>query len=273
MNQKRKTEKTVSHRLRVVFVGAGNVAAHLSAAMQRAGHDVVQVYSRTDVHARTLANRLQTEWTADLKTLVRDAGLYVFCVSDDALPDVIAAVRPNGALWIHTAGSVPLDVFGRHVERGGVLYPLQTFSKAREVDFARVPCFVEARLPQDEVLLCRIAGEISGDVRALASYQRKRLHLAAVFACNFTNHMYAIAAKTLEREGLPWEILLPLIDATAAGVHTLAPSQAQTGPAARGDRRVMDMQAELTADADVKRIYQLISDHIYKESYTQRINT
>jgi predicted short-subunit dehydrogenase-like oxidoreductase (DUF2520 family) len=252
--------------LKIVFVGAGNVATHLSIAMRRAGNTVVQVYSRTETNARTLADRLQTEWTADLKRLVADADLYVFSLRDDVLTEIITHIQPNDALWIHTAGSVPLDVFGRHIERCGVLYPLQTFSKNREVDFSRVPCFVEARRPQDEALLRTVAKQLSDNVQTITSEKRKYLHLAAVYACNFTNHMYALAAKLLESQGISWEILLPLIDETAAKVHTLTPSQAQTGPAVRFDRRVMDRQEALLEDEDVKQIYQLISTHIHKGS-------
>ncbi|MDR0757505.1 MAG: DUF2520 domain-containing protein [Tannerella sp.] len=249
-----------------VFVGAGNVATHLSAAMRAAGNTTVQVYSRTAESAQTLAARLQAEWTTDLKKLVPDAGLYVFSLPDDALAEAIVRVRPNGALWIHTAGSVSIDVFGHHVHRCGVLYPLQTFSRKREVDFSRIPCFVEARLPADELLLCKIAGQISGDVRVATSEKRKYLHLAAVYACNVTAHMYALAAKILERQDIPWQTLLPLIDETAAKIHALTPAQAQTGPAVRNDRKVMHMHEDMLADTDMKRIYQLISNHIYKES-------
>ncbi|MDR2120417.1 MAG: DUF2520 domain-containing protein [Tannerella sp.] len=252
--------------MKIVFAGAGNVATHLSAAMRDAGHTVVQVYSRTEAHARILAERLQAEWTTCLERLVPDADLYVFSLSDDVLAGAIARVRPNGGLWIHTAGSVSTDVFGQHAVRCGVLYPLQTFSVARETDFRRIPCFVEARLPEDELLLCRIAGQISADVRKLTSGKRKYLHLAAVYACNFTAHMYAVAAAILEEQGISWKALLPLIDETAAKLHTLAPAQAQTGPAVRNDRRVMEMHEDLLTDADLKRIYRMISSHIYKIS-------
>jgi predicted short-subunit dehydrogenase-like oxidoreductase (DUF2520 family) len=277
MRQKQKTENNISlinrekngnrlSGLQTVFAGAGNVATHLSAAMRNAGNTVVQVYSRTEESAQTLANRLQAEWTTDLKKLVPDADLYVFSLKDDVLAEAIVRVRPNDALWIHTAGSISMDVFGHHVERCGVLYPLQTFSGKREVDFRHIPCFVEARLPADELLLCGIAGQISGNVQMLASEKRKYLHLAAVYACNFTAHMYAVAAKILEQQDISWEVLLPLIDETAAKVHALTPAQAQTGPAVRNDRRVMHMHEDMLADADMKRIYQLISNHIYKES-------
>jgi predicted short-subunit dehydrogenase-like oxidoreductase (DUF2520 family) len=252
--------------LKVVFVGAGNVATHLSAALQAAGHVIVQVYSRTQESAQALADRLQTAWTTDPETLAADADLYVFALKDDVLAETIAQIRPNGALWIHTAGSVPMGVFGDRVERCGVLYPLQTFSKERAVDFGRIPCFVEAHLPDDEALLCRIAEQISEDVQVITSEKRKYLHLAAVYACNFTNRMYAIAAQLLEQQRIPWKVLLPLIDETVAKIHTLTPALAQTGPAVRDDRRVMDAQVELLADADLKAIYQLISKHIYKNS-------
>lgn len=250
---------------KIVFVGAGNLATHLATALQQAGHVVMQVYSRTPERAQALAERLQTSWTTNLNELSLDANVYFFAVHDDALPTVIAQTRPNNALWVHTAGSLPMDIFGRHVQRCGVLYPLQTFSVGRKVDFSRIPCFVEARLPDDAQLLCDMAALISTEVRMLASEQRKYLHLAAVFACNFTNHMYRIAWQLLEHQAIPPQTLWPLIDETAAKIHTLTPAQAQTGPAVRFDRKLMDMQVDLLDDADTKALYQLISKHIHTE--------
>jgi predicted short-subunit dehydrogenase-like oxidoreductase (DUF2520 family) len=275
MKKKKDTENMISptnnenksrpQPLKVVFAGAGNVATHLAVALQAAGHAVVQIYSRTQASAQTLADRLPAAWTTDPEMLAEDADLYVFCLNDDALATTIEQIKPNGALWIHTAGSIPMDIFGNRVERRGVLYPLQTFSRERAVDFGRIPCFIEAHRPDDEALLCRIAGQISSDVQVITSERRKYIHLAAVYASNFTNRMYTIAAQILEHQHIPWKVLLPLIDETAAKIHTLTPTLAQTGPALRGDRRVLEAQAGLLEDPDLKEIYQLISKHIYKE--------
>ncbi|MDR3194341.1 MAG: DUF2520 domain-containing protein [Tannerella sp.] len=252
--------------MKVVSIGSGNVAVHLLPALQRAGCETVQVYSRSEARARALAGRLGAAWTADAGRIRTDADLYVFAVTDDALPELAARIPPNGGLWIHTAGSVPMDVFKGRAGRYGVLYPLQTFSGSRTTDFRRIPCFVEACRPDDETLLFRLAAQLSDCVRTLASDRRKYLHLAAVFACNFSNHMYALAGRILAEQGLPADVLIPLVDETAAKIHDLTPRQAQTGPAVRNDRNVIERHLSLLTDPDMKEIYQLLSHHIYKET-------
>lgn len=253
--------------MKVVFIGSGNVATHLSAAMQKAGYTIEQVYSRNGTNARILADRLHCARTAKTGEIISTADLYVFAVKDDALPDLVAQIPVSNGLRIHTAGSVPMDVFKGCAAHYGVLYPLQTFSKNRDTDFRRVPCLIEAHLPEDEVRLYEIAGRLSDNVQTLSSEKRKRVHLAAVFACNFTNHMYALAGRLVREQGLPADILLPLIDETAAKIHALSPSGAQTGPAVRGDRQVLDRHlALLSGDPAMREVYQLISNHIYKET-------
>jgi YrbI family 3-deoxy-D-manno-octulosonate 8-phosphate phosphatase len=252
--------------MKVVFIGSGNVAVHLAPAMQKAGFSVEQVYSRSAEGARTLAGRLDgAAWTTETDAILRDADLYVFAVKDDVLPDLITRIPANHALWIHTAGGLPMDIFKGHAERYGVLYPLQTFSKNRETDFGQAPCFIEACSPEEEAGLRAIAGRLSGRVQTLSSEKRKHLHLAAVFACNFSNHMYALAGKIVTGQGLPAEVLLPLIDETAAKIHALPPETAQTGPAVRNDRDVMKRHLSLLTDPDMKNLYQLISTNICKE--------
>jgi predicted short-subunit dehydrogenase-like oxidoreductase (DUF2520 family) len=200
-----------------------------------------------------------------LAHIVGNADLYVFAVTDEALREIIARMPPNPALWIHTAGSVPMDVFEGHATRYGVLYPLQTFSKSRPVEFSRIPCFIEAGSPAEEAGLREIAGRLSDCVQTLDSEKRKYLHLAAVFACNFSNHMYALAGRIVSAQGLSAEVLLPLIDETAAKVHVMPPEKAQTGPAVRNDRNVLDRHLSLLTDPSVQELYQLISKNIYKE--------
>ena len=250
-----------------VFIGAGNVAVHLSAAMQQAGFRIAQVYSRSAKGARTLAGQRSCEWTTDPRRLIANAGLYVFAVSDNALSELIPQVRTHGdALWIHTAGSVPVDVFKGHIARYGVLYPLQTFSRGRDVAFRHVPCFVEGASGDDEKQLLDIAGRLSDNVHPLSSEKRKFLHLAAVFACNFTNHLYLLAGRMVMAQGLSPDILLPLIDETAAKIHAMSAGEAQTGPAQRGDRDIMHLHRSMLDEPAQRDIYRLISDNIYNVS-------
>lgn len=252
--------------MKVVSVGAGNLATCLMRAMKKAGMEVVQVYSRTVRNAQRLGEELDCGWTTCPEEVRTDAGLYVFSLKDKALPDVIARVRPNEGLWVHTAGSMPITVFEGYASRCGVMYPLQTFSKERQPDFNRIPFFLEAVSEKDAAVLATVARSLSGQVAFLPSEKRKCLHLAAVFACNFTNHMYVQAARLLEEAGISFEVLLPLIDETAAKVHEMAPAAAQTGPAVRYDEPVIAKHLELLADPDRKELYRLISRSIHKEA-------
>ncbi len=221
----------------VVLIGAGNVATSLGYTLHRRGIPVTQVFSRTRESAQALAAKIGAEAVSRWELLRDDAGVYIVSLPDEVLTREVSRMVAGReqALWVHTAGSVPMQVWEGYASRYGVLYPLQTFSKAREVDLSRVPLFVEANSPQDTLFLRQWAGQLSEQVYEADSTQRKALHLSAVFACNFVNHLYAIADEWLARHGLPFETLLPLIDETARKVHALPPRQAQTGPAVRYD--------------------------------------
>lgn len=253
----------------IVFVGAGNLATNLAKALYRKGFRIVQVYSRTPQAAQALARQVEADHTADLSALADDARLYVVALKDDAfvqlLPEMVQGHETS--LWVHTGGSLPMDVWQGHAERYGVFYPMQTFSKQREVDFGEVPFFIEGNTRQDADLLKEIALALSGKVYEVTSEQRKYLHLAAVFANNFTNHMYALAAELLQKHGLPFDSLLPLIDETARKVHGLSPLAAQTGPAVRYDRHVIDKHLQLLADSPgMQMLYKAVSESIHEKS-------
>ena len=252
--------------MRVVFVGAGNLATRLSLEMRKSGMSIGQVYSHTSEHAKILADELGCGWTVIPEEIVEDADLYVFSLKDAVLQDVIARVKPNNGLWVHTAGSMPMDVFNGHTANYGVLYPMQTFSKTREVDFNVIPFFLEANTSENAGKLQHLAEKLSGNIRFLSSDKRKSLHLAAVFACNFTNHIYALAVKLLEEQDIPADVLLPLIDETAAKIHTMPPRVAQTGPAIRYDENVINKHLAMLGDSDMRSIYRLISQSIHKEA-------
>ncbi|RHJ92562.1 Rossmann-like and DUF2520 domain-containing protein [Parabacteroides bouchesdurhonensis] len=251
--------------MRVVFIGAGNLATRLSLKMQRVGMTIEQVYSHTPEHAKSLADKLHSSWTTELENITAEADLYVFSLKDKVLQEVISGVKPNNGLWIHTAGSMPMNVFEGYTNNYGVLYPLQTFSKEREVNFSVVPFFLEANSLENKEILFKIASLLSDNVQFLSSEKRKYLHLAAVFACNFTNHIYTLAGKILAEQKIPTDVLLPLIDETAAKIHSMSPAMAQTGPAIRYDENVINKQLTMLDDPEMKAIYQLISRSIYKE--------
>lgn len=254
---------------RVVILGAGRVSTHLTPALMKAGYRVVQVWSRTEVSARALATPLGISYTDNLDAVVSDADVYIACVSDGALPDVTAKIvlRANkAALFLHTAGSVEMNIWQcSGAVHYGILYPLQTFSKERIVDIHEVPFFVEAANEQSMERLEVLALSLSNKVFRADSKCRERLHVAAVFACNFTNAMYDVAQVLLAKYDIPFEVLLPLIDETAAKVHMLSPHDAQTGPAVRGDKSVIEKHlSTLSHDEILSGIYVQISDYINK---------
>ena len=252
---------------KVVLIGAGNLATSLGHALKKAGHQVVQVWSRTQESASALASALQAEALTDVECIVKDADVYVFALKDSALESIAQQVCPprSGGVFLHTAGSMPMTLFSPYASHFGVFYPMQTFSKSRVLDFNEIPVFVEASDEVAETVVTAMAESISEHVTHLCSADRKYLHLAAVFACNFANHCYALSERLLQEHGLPFDVMLPLIDETARKVHHLSPVKAQTGPAVRYDENVIDRQMELLAhDADMQQIYDILSKNIHK---------
>ena len=255
--------------MKIVFIGAGNLATRLSLAMQRVGMQIGQVYSHTEASARQLATRLGCPWTNDLSALQEDGDLYVFSLKDTVLSDVISKVKPNNGMWVHTAGSMPMSVFEGYAQRFGVLYPLQTFSKGKNVNFDVIPIFLEANTDKNADYLKNIASALSENVRFMSSEKRRSLHLAAVFACNFTNHIYTLSYKLLENESIPADVLLPLIDETVSKIHSMPPAAAQTGPAIRYDENVINKHLAMLDDPDMQAIYRLLSQSIHKEAQNE----
>ncbi|MBO7067417.1 MAG: DUF2520 domain-containing protein [Bacteroidaceae bacterium] len=227
-----------------VLIGRGNVASHLEEAFVKAGHNVISVGGRE----RTMP-------------IPKDADLYVIAVTDSAIASVAAEIGDVPGLVVHTAGSVPMSVLPQR--NRGVLYPLQTFTKGQPINMQAVPLFIES--DGDVRLLRQIAGQISGNVMEMDSAHRSYLHLAAVFCCNFTNHMYRLAESMLAAQNIPFSVMLPLIDETARKVHRLSPAQAQTGPAVRWNEEVMQAQVNLLERDDLKQLYQIISKSIHHD--------
>lgn len=252
--------------MKIVLIGAGNLATHLGKALHAAGHDMVQVFSRTMQSAETLASLLDAEPLTNMAQVRDDADVYIFLVKDSALEQLISQLcGGEKKVFLHTAGSMPMSVFRGKALHYGVLYPMQTFSKQREVDFSIIPCFIEAN---DEFALKQIeglAGQISHRVFQLSSEDRKYLHLSAVFACNFANHCYAASQELLQQHGIPFDVMLPLIDETAAKVHGMTPKEAQTGPAVRYDENVIDKQIQLLENQPYfQKIYDCMSKSIHE---------
>lgn len=253
--------------MKIVIIGSGNLATNLSLALKDAGQDIVQIFSRTEAHAKELADKVGCPYTASLDAIRSDADVYILSVKDDALLRLIPILcesRQNG-LFLHTAGSVPMNLFEGSASRYGVLYPMQTFSKNRRVDFREIPCFIEASSPQTLAVVRSLTECISDHVVVCDSEKRKKMHLAAVLACNLTNHCYRLAERVLEAEQIDFSLFLPLIEETARKVKTLSPKEAQTGPMVRYDQGVMRMQMEMLPDDRTREIYRLMAESIHED--------
>lgn len=256
--------------IRCVVIGSGNVATHLAKAL--APHvDICQVYSRNIIHAEELARMVSNDCVAinDINAIDRDADLYLMAVSDDSIKDILQHFGGcDHGIWVHTSGSVGIDVFDGLRCRYGAFYPLQTFSKSKPVDMQQVPIFIEASDSATQRELVAIASKISGKVNLLDSEGRRRLHIAAVFACNFVNYMWIVADRQLHLCGTDIHALDPLLKETMEKIATLTPLQAQTGPARRGDRNVINRHISMLDDDDA-RLYELISRQILDTYHEQ----
>ena len=233
--------------MNIVIIGQGNVATNLDYAFRKKGIACQMVSSREGLDELPQAN------------------VYIYAVKDEALASVVAQVQGRErSLHLHTSGTMPITVFGEDKPHAGIFYPFQTFSKARLIeDFSTVPVFFEARGIDDISAVYSLALAITSHVYEATQHDRERLHVAGVFTNNFTNLMYTMAAELLQNTHIPFKALLPLIDETAAKVHTLSPRDAQTGPARRGDENVMNHHLSLLND-EQRQVYQLLSDAIKK---------
>lgn len=253
--------------MKIVFIGAGNLATNVAKALHEAGHEILQVFSRTMASAEALAGAVGAVATDDVSAVAGNADIYILSVKDAVLKSVIEKLcdGKRKGLFVHTAGSIPMDVFEGHAERYGVFYPMQSFSKQRQVDFSDVSMFVEAKRKEDLDMLFRLGRSLGPNVVELSSEGRKRLHLAAVFACNFTNHCYHLAEKVLSEYDIPFDVMLPLVDETARKVHEVSPMEAQTGPAVRYDENVINMQRDMLPEGSgIQQIYELMSKDIHE---------
>lgn len=251
--------------MRITLVGSGNVATHLGAALKNAGHQIVQVWSRDMQNAALLAYHIKAEPIDDLTQIDPHIDLIIIAVKDDAVETVASFIPVKNVLVLHTCGSVGLQTLEKYFDTCGVFYPLQTFSKTRELDFNTVPICIESTDKNSMQLLFELGKTISKNVFDVDSNQRKTLHLAAAFACNFSNYLYAIAADLLQEKQLNFDLLKPLILETALKVQGFLPKEVQTGPAIRGDEKTMETHLKLLQQhPEWQQLYALLSQGIIK---------
>ena len=252
--------------LGISFIGSGNVAWHMAPELENAGYVVMEVYSRNIKNAGKLIDRLyQAAPKTDLDFSESTSQVFIIAVSDDSIEEIAKEVIvPADAVVVHTSGSKPIEVLGfAPTPNIGVFYPLQTFSKHKKIDFNDIPICIEAENRYTWKLLKAMAGQISGRVYKVDSGSRQALHIAAVFACNFTNHLFTIANDILNKNDLDFEILKPLIVETINKSLELGPRHAQTGPAMRGDMEVLDKHVKaLKNNKSYANIYKSITQNI-----------
>ncbi|MEN8116198.1 MAG: DUF2520 domain-containing protein [Bacteroidota bacterium] len=249
----------------ICFIGAGNLATHLSKELQRNGYKISQVYSRSVASAKELGEKLNTSFTTSVAGIDSSADVFFVALKDSAVKEVLSQIDFQNKLVVHCSGSLPITVLDEYSDNIGVLYPLQTFSKNRDLDFHKIPVFVEANTKENEQILFEIAGKISETTSALDSGRRKSLHISAVFACNFVNHFYFIASQILKSDNISFDVLRPLILETAEKVQQLDPFSAQTGPAVRFDEKIInDHLSKLNEFPEYQELYNSISKSIFE---------
>ncbi len=259
-------------KLKVSLIGSGNVAWHLAPELDNVGYTVREVYSRNFKNAQSLIDRLyQAEQKTDLDFSESVSDIFIVAVSDDIIEQVIKEiVVPEDAILVHTSGSKSIDTLGyASTPNIGVFYPLQTFSKHQKINFRDIPICIEAENRYTWKILKAMAGQISARVYKINSEARQTLHIAAVFACNFTTHLLTVADEILQKNGLDFEILKPLIVETVNKSLEIGPQQALTGPARRGDLKILDQHMKaLKGHKTYTKIYKLITQNIL-DTYLQ----
>lgn len=242
----------------IVLFGTGNVATHLfNALFEAQNHKIIQVYNHQPGSLAIFQNKIST--TSKLDDVV-EADIYLLALKDEAIPEIALKLKDKGAILLHTSGATSLSAL-EPFESRGVLYPLQTFSRNKPVNFNHVPICIEANNSQSLEIVETLAEDLSEKVYHLSSHQRKWMHLAAVFVCNFVNHLYTEGEEICKENNLPFEILQPLIAETASKIENLKPFEAQTGPARRADTGVINSHLNLL-QGDRKKIYEILTSSI-----------
>ena len=247
----------------ITLIGSGNVATHLGLALLQAGYNIKQVWSKKLKNANDLAKKLNSTATNSLDKIT-DADLYIIAVKDDKLNSLIKQL--NFENIIHTSGSIGLETFSKKLKNYGVFYPLQTLNKKVILNFKATPIIIEASNICFKNKLMQIGNNLTETVISMNSKQRKQLHIAAVFACNFTNHMFTIADNILAKNKLEFKLLEPLIHQTVKKINQNTPSEVQTGPAKRKDKNIINDHIKNLTDPKTKEIYKLISDSIMERN-------
>lgn len=252
--------------MRITLIGSGNVATHLGAAFKNAGHKIVQVFSRNAQNAALLAYHIGADAIDNLDSIDSNTDIFIISVNDDTIATIAEQLAKYDKLIVHTSGATSLYNLTAFTDKAGVFYPLQTFSKTKEVDFRTVPICIEGAYETITKTLKQLAQTISNKVYLVDSSQRRTLHLAAVFACNFPNYLYTVAQELLAKQNMDFDLLRPLIQETAEKVQQQFPADVQTGPAIRGDQKTIANHLQmLKNEPELEQLYRLLSQGIIKK--------
>ena len=246
--------------MQIVLIGSGNVAFHLAKAFTEAQIPISQIFGRNTTELQKISEQFSIPFSTET---LADADLYIISVSDSSIAEVSSLIKNENALVAHTSGSVSREALSGNF-RKSVFYPLQTFSKSKNLDYSKIPFFIDAENENDEEILKNLASKISKNVMLANDEKRKYIHLTAVFACNFVNHLYARAKEISDSQGIPFDYFLPLIDETTQKIHELEPKLAQTGPAIRNDEKVLKLHESLLTDEEKLKIYKTLNESIKK---------
>ena len=249
--------------MKIVILGAGNLAWHLAPFLRKKGHEIVAVFSRTKFSATTLAKKVKAIPTNRIEEIPIDADLYIVALQDEAINSVLKSLPFIPNCIAHTSGPVSISVFPKRFKNIGVFYPLQSFSKSRKVSLSEVPFLIESSNLKTKKILSLLAKSLSSNVHFVTSDKRKKIHLAAVFANNFVNYLYSISADILKENKLSFELLKPLIMETASKIADNSPDKMQTGPAKRNDIEIIKSHLQLlNGQKNRKAIYSLLNTSI-----------
>ena len=246
----------------ITIIGAGNVGTNLAFAFYKAGLNINCICCRTEANANKIVTKTGAKWIGEFSNLPIDSDLYIIATPDDVIPVVSESIKQAAGIVVHTSGTTDIDALNRFSRRG-VFYPLQTFSKIKLANFVHLPICIESKNEEDEMLLNELALKLTDNVHLIDSVQRRKLHLAAVFMCNFVNYMYILGDDYLAKENINSEILNPLIKETVIKALKSSPKNNQTGPARRGDKKTMDMHLNLLSENErYSVVYSLLSKQI-----------
>ena len=248
---------------KILLVGSGNVATHLAQNIDNKKYIINQIFSRCESKAKDLIELLNCHWSNDPKKII-ESDLTIIAVNDDKIKDVIPNL-PN-IPTVHTSGNTDISVLKGFFNSYGVLYPLQTFKKSIASNLSQTPFLIEGNDKKFEQSIFELASSFSKNISIIDSYTRKNIHLAAVFACNFSNHMLVLSKKIAEKSDFDFSLLLPIIKKTFSQIDN-EPEKLQTGPAIRKDLKVMNSHLNRIKDKDLKTIYELISNSIIKSHH------